>query len=270
MTLAYFRTWYGNFRVTDNLAVAPGDFDPFCVTAPQDTRLPGGGGQAICGLYDIKPAQFGLVDNLVTEATRFGKQTEVYNGVDLTLNARFGKGGLLSGGLNTGRTVTDNCGVLMDSPQKRFCRVTLPLEGQTQVKFSGVYPLPWDLQVSATYQDLAGIPITASHVATNAQIAPSLGRNLGQCRGAATCTGTATVELIEPNTMFENRLRQFDLRFTRKIQIGGTRLQGMFDAYNVFNASSILAMTTRYGAAWLQPSQVLGGRLFKFGVQVDY
>ena len=270
LTFAYFRTSFGNFMVTDNLLVAPADFNPFCITAPTDSRLPGGGGQGICGLYDIRPEKFGLVDNLVTLADKVGRQIEAYDGFDLTMNARFGRGGFLSGGLNTGRTVTDNCKVLADSPQARFCRVTMPFRGQTQVKFSGVYPLPLSLQASATYQDLAGIPKAASYVASNAQIAPSLGRSLGACRGAAVCTSTAIVDLMEPNTEFEGRIRQFDLRFTRNFQLKGARLQGMFDIYNVFNRAPILAMTTRFGAAWLQPSQILNGRLFKFGAQLEF
>src|SRR5262249_22647378 len=31
---AYYRRWFGNFRVTDNLEVAPADFDPFCIAVP--------------------------------------------------------------------------------------------------------------------------------------------------------------------------------------------------------------------------------------------
>ena len=39
LNVGYFRTWYGNFQATDNLAVTPADFDPFCVTMPVDARL---------------------------------------------------------------------------------------------------------------------------------------------------------------------------------------------------------------------------------------
>ncbi len=270
LNVSYFRRWYGNFTVTDNVAVTPADYDSFCVAAPVDARLPGGGGNRMCGLYDIKPERFGQVRNVVVPASTFGKQTEVYGGLDLVLSARFRQRGLLSGGISTGRTVTDDCSVVVDSPQKRFCRVILPFSGQTQVKFSGAYPLPWDLQASATFQYLPGIPITASYVARNAEIAPTLGRNLGQCGTRVVCTGTATVEVIEPNTQFENRISQLDARLTRLFRVGRMRAQGIFDVYNVFNASPILAMTTRYGSAWLQPNQILGGRLFKFGVQFDF
>ena len=270
LNIGYFRTWYGNFTATNNLAVEPTDFDPYCVTPPTDSRLPDGGGQPICGLYDIQPAKFGMVNSVVSQAEVYGKQTEVYNGVDVTIDARFGAGGRLTGGMNTGTTTTDNCEVLVDSPQKRFCRSTLPFEGQTQFKVSVVYPLPWALQVSGVYQNLAGLPILANYVARNAEIAPSLGRNLGQCGTRPTCNGTVTVPLIEPNTQFEDRLAHTDIRLTRTFQIGRTRIQGMFDIYNIFNQGAILAQSAVYGTSWLQPSQILGARLLKFGLQIDY
>ena len=45
--LSYARRVYGNFLVTDNRAIGPADFDPFTITAPIDSRLPGGGGNDI-------------------------------------------------------------------------------------------------------------------------------------------------------------------------------------------------------------------------------
>ena len=90
MDVAYFRRAQGNFTTTDNLDVTPADFQPYCVTAPADPRLPGGGGQQICGLYDIVPTKFGVAtSNVVTFVDNFGgKQTEVFNGVDVAFNAR--------------------------------------------------------------------------------------------------------------------------------------------------------------------------------------
>ena len=96
----------------DNLAVSPQDFDPFCITAPVDPRLPGGGGNQICGLYDIKPAKFGQVNNLVTAAKNYGKIRDVYDGVDVTVNARLPRGVVVQGGMSTGRELFDNCDVV--------------------------------------------------------------------------------------------------------------------------------------------------------------
>ncbi len=264
--LAYFRTWYGNLQASDNLQVTPTDFDPFSVTAPLDARLPGGGGEVESGLYDVNPAKFGKVQTVVTQASHYGKPTQVYNGLDLTINLKLPHSSMISGGLTTGQTVTNNCYVVDDPTVLRNCKVTLPMKGQTQLKLVGAYPLPWwGLQASATFQSLPGIPILASYIATNAQIAPSLGRNL-----SAGTNGTATLDLIVPNTQFEHRLDQLDLRFSKETKVGSKKLKGMFDLYNSFNSSTILSQNTRYGTTWRTPTQILDGRLAKIGFQVEF
>jgi carboxypeptidase family protein len=284
LTAAYYRTWYGNFLATDNVTVTRADYSSYCVTLPMDARLPGGGGERACGLFDINPTAFGSVRTLVTRAATFGKQTEVYNGIEAGMTRRFGRGGLLVGGFSTGRTVTNNCDAQTDTPapavagtqpswigDTRYCEQTMPWRGQTQYKFNGSYPLPWGLQVSGVFQNLPGLPIQASRSFTNAEIQPSLGRSLGSCRGLATCTATVTINnLIEPNTFFEKRLTQVDVRLTKILTVEGARVQGMFDVYNAFNANTILSMVTTYGPTWLRPSRILGGRTFKVGAQVDF
>src|SRR5467141_1067644 len=74
LNVGYFRTWYGGFLVTDNLAVKPEDFDSYCVTVPVDRRLLNSG-EKLCGFYDLKPALFGATDNLRTQASNYGKRT---------------------------------------------------------------------------------------------------------------------------------------------------------------------------------------------------
>ena len=265
LNAGYFRTSYGNFKVTDNLAVTPADFNEYCITAPLDPRLPGGGGNQICGLYDVSPAKFGQVDNLITIAKPFGDRSQVYSGIELSMTGRFPNGAQLSGGVSTGRTVTDNCSVVDSPGELRFCRTTLPFADNTQLKWFGVYPLPWDFSFAATFQDLPGIPISTSHVVTNAQIAPSLHRDL-----AAGTRGTATIELIEPGTMREDRRQQLDIRFSRTVRVGRTRLLGTFEVFNALNANSVLQMTTRYGSSWLRPSEIVAARIMKVGAQLTF
>jgi hypothetical protein len=264
VNVGYFRTWYSNFRATDNLYTTSADFDPYSITAPVDARLPGGGGYLVSGLYDVSVAKFGLTDNLVVKSGNFGEQTEVFNGFDFTINARRSQG-MLSGGVSTGKTVTDSCYVV-DSPQAlRFCRVVQPWSMGTQLKLFGVYNLPWEMQASGTFQNIPGIPIQANYTATSAQIAPTLGRPL-----SAGATATVSIPLIEPNTMFEDRINQFDARLTKNIRMSGRRIELMLDVYNVFNASPILSTNNTYGAAWQRPNQILDGRLFKFGAQFTF
>jgi len=274
LTVGCHRTTLAEFPVTHNRLVTPADFDPFCVTAPVDCRLPGGGGYPICGLYDLKREKFGQVDNLVRQASEFGKQLQVYNGFDVGINARFGRGGLLAGGVNTGRTMTDSC-FAVDSPQQasqsQFCRVSPSWASQSQVKLSGSYPLPWDASVSAVFQNVPGFPLLGTRTFTKTEIAPSLGRNLGACETATgACTATASVSMLEPNTRFESRFTNFDLRFGKNVRVGGIRVKGTLDIYNLFNASTILLVNNNYGPTWLLPSEVVPARFFKLGVQLDF
>jgi hypothetical protein len=260
VNVGYFRRRYGNFLATDNMNIAPTDYTPYCVTAPLDSRLPNGGGYEVCGLFDAN--RIVAQNNVITLAGNFGDQTEIYNGVDVSVGLRLPAGAVLQGGTSTGRVTTSNCFVV-DSPQQLLnCEVTPPF--QTQVKLLGVYPWPWwGIQTSATVQSLPGPEITAGRSYSSAEVIGSLGRNL--------TSGNATVPLIAPGTMYGGRLNQVDFRVAKVMSFGaGTRLQANVDLYNLFNASPILALNTTFGAAWQRPLQILQGRLLKFGVQVDF
>jgi hypothetical protein len=162
-SVGYYRNWYGNFLVTDNLLVAPGDYTPYSIVAPVDPRLPGGGGYVVGGLYDISPLKFADVDNLVVPSSRFGDQSQVSNFLNVSFNARFSGGAQLGGGVDTGRTVTDKCFVV-DSPQQLVnCRLELSFAAQTDLKLHGSLPLPAGFVVSAVYQNMSGIPVDATY-----------------------------------------------------------------------------------------------------------
>ena len=287
LNVGYFHTWHGNFTATANQAVTPADFDHYCITAPVDARLGAASGSRICGLYDvtldeIRPGrQPGAAGRRISANSTIGS-----TGWTCPSTHASDAAGVLQGGVSTGRTVTDNCAVVQPNPQIRvrgerrhrvvasdaFCHVVLSWADQTQFKLAANYPLPWwGLQVSSTIQNLPGIPVFANYVATNAEIAPSLGRNLSSCPTATgDCTATVNVAVIPPNTKFEDRFSQVDFRLAKTIRIGNMRVQGMFDLYNLFNTSAVLSESFAYGPAWLRPSGVLAGRLAKFGAQVDF
>jgi hypothetical protein len=60
VTGGYYRNVAGNFNTTDNTLWEPSDFSPYCITAPIDSRLPGGGGYPLCGLYNISVEKKGM------------------------------------------------------------------------------------------------------------------------------------------------------------------------------------------------------------------
>ena len=275
----FYRTTFGNFTVTHNNLTTPADFDPYCITAPINPRLPGGiSGAQICGLYDIKPAKFGLVDNIVTLASNYGKQTEYYNGADVNFVARLARGINVAGGWNTGNSISalttfpgattsraNQCFVV-NSPQDLYnCETGNPY--QHRFKVNGSVPLPWNLQAAAVYQSLPGPNYGAVFTATNAQIAPSLGRNL------AGGVGTVTIDLLQPLSQFlDERINQVDVRLTKLVRTARGRFQFNFDIYNLLNGSTILWPNTTYGdgSSWLRPTSTLDARLIKFGAQFDF
>jgi hypothetical protein len=277
MTAGYYRNWYGNFRVTDNLAVSAADFNSYCVTAPKDSRLPNGGGYQVCDLYDISPTKFGLSNNLVTRAKDFGKQTQVSNFFTFSMDARFASGARFGGGVDTGRTTSDACdvrkalpelsttGSFAVTPSSPFCRVTSPFAGNTQVKLNGSYPLPHEFFVSALYQNLSGPAYTADWAAATALISPSLGRDL------AGGVRTATVGLLAPSRYYDSRTTRLDLRMGKSVRLTQrVKVQGNIDLYNVTNSGSVLADTNAFGARWLVPTLVLEPRILQFSAQLTF
>ena len=279
--LSYFRRWYGNFVVTDDRAIAASDFDAFSITAPSDPLLPGGGGYPVAGLYDLKPEKFGVpADNFFTRAQNYGDQFENWNGFDISINLRPGGGVLLQGGTSTGKTTYDNCEIAAKLPESllgmpvffianagirqplAFCHVETPL--LTQVKFLGSYRVPKvDVQFSATYQGLPGPAIYADYVATNAVIRPSLGRDLAG--GAA----NQTINIVQPGTMYGERLHQLDLRFAKLFSFGRMRTSFSVDVFNALNTDTALSLNNSYGA-WQRPTSILLARFAKINAQFDF
>ena len=92
------------------------------------------------------------------------------------------------------------------------------------------------------------------------------------------CTATATVGLLPSANnqgnaaaaLFDDSLTQVDLRLTKMLHVGKGRVQGIAELYNVLNARPAQATNPTYGANWLVPTSLLGGRLFKFGAQFDF
>ena len=290
--VSYWRTWFYNLATIDSRALSPADYDTFSITAPSHPRLPGGGGYVISGFSDIKPARFGVPgDELVTFTNNFGKAYEHWNGVDVTINARPRAGMLFQGGTSTERRTTDYCDLAAKLPETAVAGATvlnagggsssvgitstlgasMPLQYchvqgtfLTQLKFLGAYTVPRiDVQISASLQNLPGPEITANYVALNAVVAPSLGRSLSGN------TPNVTVSLIEPRSMYGDRINQLDLRFSKILRFGRTRATAGVDVYNALNSSSVFLLNNAF-ASWQQPQSILPARFAKVVLQFDF
>jgi hypothetical protein len=267
--VGYFRRWWGNFVVTDNLAVAASDFSQFSVTAPADSRLPGAGGNLISGLYDVDPLKAGQVNNFITLSGNYGNQYENFNAVDVTVNARMRGGLTFQGGTSTGQGVTDNCEIKSQlpeiSPTNPYCRTATGF--LTQFRGLGAYTIPKvDVLLSATFQSVQGPPLSANYGVANALVVPSLGRSL------AGNAPNVTVNLVAPGALYGDRTNQLDFRAAKILKFAKTRAQLSVDVYNVLNSAAVLGYNQTFilGGAWLTPNSVITSRFVRIGGQFDF
>jgi len=273
MDVGYFRRWFGNFGVTDNLNLGPGDYGVFSVTAPVDSRLPDGGGYTTSGFYNLNPDKVAVVpNNYFTFAKDYGVQTEHWNGVDLTLNLRLARGMTFQGGVSTGQRVLDTCDVINDLPEAAL--LTTPYCHQkenflTDGKLIWTYNIPKvDVTVSGLFFSRPGPQLSANQVIPNSVVRQSLGRDL------SANAQNVTVNLIQPGSMFGERRNQLDLRFTKPFTVDRMRLGASLELYNTLNANTVLTESATYRDTslngWRVPTSIMPPRFIKLSLQMDF
>jgi hypothetical protein len=280
LNVQYARRWYGNFRIQDDRNVAPSDYDRFTLTVPTDARLANSGG-TLTG-FDLKPGTTGTQNLLVTLADTYGAMTEVFDGVNISVQARLQNGLVVQGGLGPGRVVTDDCEIVDDlpellqaangAPSRSGITTSRPLERchenngwRTGVSGLASYTFPKiDVLVSGTYQNQPGAQINA-----NAVNFPATSTNLGRAFTGAPA-GRGYNLLAPAGEMFIERLNQIDFRVAKLFRFNGTRTSINFDFYNITNSNSVLTENQTYGAAWRTPQSILLPRLFKLSAQFDF
>ena len=90
---------------------------------------------------------------------------------------------------------------------------------------------------------------------------------------SALAAPNVTVNLVEPGTLYGDRVNEFDFRLAKILKFGRTRTNVGFDIYNILNAAPVLSYNQAFSpatAAWLTPTAVLQPRFWKFSVQVDF
>jgi hypothetical protein len=294
VTVGYYRRWFGNAYTLDNTLTAASDYTQFSVPIPVDPRLPGGGGGAVPGVYNLNLNKVGQVQDLALLDSKVGAEPiENWHGFDTSVNARLRNGVTLQAGTSTGRTLQDNCALRALLPEtypwstitvtqslrgdsvagltRPYCRIVEPF--MTSFRGLVTYIVPKvDVQLSGTWRSDPGTEIQANYVVTNA-IANSgpqpLGRNLS--------SGNITVNLIPQGTLYSDRRNNIDFRAAKLLRFRTMRVQVGIDVYNILNSDTVtsynlayIAPTATAGSSWLTPTGIATARFAKINVQVDF
>ena len=285
---SYTRRWLNGFTVTDNLATVTGDYRPFSIVAPTDSRLGAASGQTIAGLFNSTQAAALLAPNQFNEpAANIGNQYQHFNGFLLNISSRVRGGLTLQGGINSGDTVSDNCAIRAAIPE-------LTVAGIVSAAGPGVNAAnPWchidsgfvtrgtalasylipkvDVLFATTFRSDQGAPLAANY---------SIPIALAQAGGLAGTFANGvspTVNLIQPGTLYGDRVNELDFKIAKVLRFGGTRTNVGVEVFNALNSNAVLTYNQTFSPAvqsgpgsWLQPTQVLTARFVKFSATFDF
>jgi hypothetical protein len=120
--------------------------------------------------------------------------------------------------------------------------------------------------LSGTFRSDQGASLAANYVVSSAEAARTLGRPLS---GNAP---SITVNLLEPGTVWGDRVNVFDLRVAKILRFGRTRTSVGVDIYNLLNTSAVINYNQAFnpGGRWLVPTTVVAPRFAKLSASVDF
>jgi len=211
---------------------------------------------------------FPLVDKNVPD------DKSIYNGIDLSFQARIKTGSTIFGSWTTERNISVYC-QNDDNPNgpgtaDLYTGATVAVGGPycdwrnfhipyyNEFKLAGSYPLPYGVDVSAILQSYAGSArtITYQPVAT---LFPGGSR-----------TNTETVLLNAPGTLFYPRYNQVDMTFKKNFRAGRKTYSGQIDMFNALNANAIFARNSAVGNSLGNVTTILQGRLIRLAFQMKF
>ena len=271
--------------MTDDTLRGPEDYQQFTIAAPQDPRLPGGGGYPIT-LSMVTAAAAGRgTQNYVTFETDFGPERDLvlargrFHGErapppgadaagrdadrpvdrghlrDRTRARRDGRG---AGVPWMGQTLT-NLATIKDL---RNCRDVDPF--QTTVRGLASYTIPKvDVLVSATVRSQPALERVATWQVPNTVIQSIIGR----LPPGGLATGNTNIEILDTDHRLyaDNRRTQIDMRFAKIFRFGPRRVDVGVDLGNLLNTNYATTYENTYqysagntatGGTWNNPTAI--------------
>jgi hypothetical protein len=283
------RSWH-NFFITDDLT-RQGNINSFynsyTLTAPMDSRLAGGGGYPVTVFVPTAAANAVAPQRIQMREQDLGVEREsVWDGFDLTLNARFRNGFTAQIGSTTGRARVNTCEVdvrynqvtatTITGPNPRGCNNVLPW--QSTIRGLASYTVPRiDVLVSTVIRSQPENDITANWQVPNSVIASTL----GFLPPGAPAAGNTTILLTdnEHRVWSGERRTQVDMRLAKIVRFGRTRTDIGVDINNLLNANYATQWNQTYiyntdnnprPGGWGTPTGIYAPRFVRLNFTVNF
>jgi hypothetical protein len=280
----YFHRHFYHQEAQRNPLLTAADWTAFQVANPL------GNGETIT-LFNLNSAKAGQYASQLVDFNSDVNRT-IYDGFEVSFTARLPRRAIVFGGWTNDRVITITCDQY-DPNKLRFCDqsgTTFQEYGKTSTppfrndfKLAGNYPLPWGVEVSGVFMSYAGkgnsytaqdpslgvywsVPASAFPNGQRTRVVTSAPILLN----AGTQTQAPGVNLISPNTKFQNRWNQVDLSAKRTFKFGTREFQGQFAVFNVMNGNVVLQEVQTYGSTLGQPQNFLQARMLRLALLVNF
>ncbi len=185
------------------------------------------------------------------------------------------------GGVSIERQLDVTCTAPDDPNTLRFCddqQNNVPY--RKTFKLSGSLPVAWGINVSAVFQSNHGTSSTRTMV-------PTRGTSVYPSTCPAPCPAgtvvmptavfgqtTLTVNLVDGDTVYTDRINQLDLRASKTVRVGRLSVIPSIEIFNVNNSDAILSYAStnglNVGSSYLRPNSIMQGRMVGFNVQTRW
>jgi hypothetical protein len=128
---------------------------------------------------------------------------------------------------------------------------------RSQYKLSGSYLLPFGFRTSGVLQSYAGSMLAVNYL-VNRTIAPGLTQS------------QVSVPIAQPGSRYGDRLTQVDARLAKTVRVRHIEVEAAFDVFNASNSSAAFTEVQVYGSSLGRPTDVIQGRIFRFGAQMKF
>ena len=129
-----------------------------------------------------------------------------------------------------------------------------------------------DVLFATTFRSDQGGPLAANYT-----IPLSVAQAGGFNRTTFANGQSPIVNLVEPGTLYGDRVNELDLKIAKVLRFGSTRTNIGLEVFNALNSNAVLTYNQVFNpnvqsgvGAWLQPTQVLTSRFFKFSATFDF